>query len=133
MPPEPKDDWDRVDEWTGRVGRWMSIGIPTWFVLLALFNKGHTGIPWSLGLAMATILAVAIAMVAERMAFGRRARSPLGPFGRGVLIWAFTFAVLALAMSLGGRSGAAVAVVPFFGASMVTALAEVSRRALRKQ
>lgn len=80
---------------------------------------------------MASMLATIITVVADRMAFAEPGRRRLGAFGRGVIIWAAVFLVLAVVMSAASSSGAALVLVPFVGASAVTLMVEGTLRALR--
>jgi hypothetical protein len=98
---------------------------------LAAFNEDLTGIPWIAGFAMATMLATIITVVADRTVFAGQGRRRLGSFGRAIIIWAVAFLVLSVVMSAATSSGAALVLVPFFGASLVTLFAEGARRALR--
>ena len=132
LPPRdaPEDDWDQVERWTRRFTRLAAIGVPSWLILLAAFNQDLTGIPWAAGFAMASVLATIITVVADRTAtIGRRGR-PLGPFGRGLIVWAVVFGVLAIVMSAGSATGAAVVLIPFLGATIVAGVVELARRAL---
>ena len=131
MPSDPPEteDWDLIDRWTRRVGRWMLVGVPVWIVLLAGLNQSLTGIPWIVGLATATVIATAAAAVADQRGSRRGSRTRLGPFGRGIVIWAGVFLVFALIAGSGDRSGAAVVLIPFVAATTVAAGVELVRRA----
>jgi hypothetical protein len=126
----PEDDWDQVERWTRRITRLAAIGVPSWLILLAAFNQNLTGIPWVAGFAMASVLATIITVVADRTATVGRGRRPLGPFGRGLIVWAIVFGVLAIVMSAGSATGAAVVLIPFLGATIVAGGVELARRAL---
>jgi hypothetical protein len=126
----PEDDWDQVERWTRRVARLAAIGVPSWLILLAAFNRELTGIPWTAGFVMASVLATIITVVADRVAFAGRERRKLGPFGRALIVWAVVFVVLALFVSAGSGSGAAVVLVPFLGATIVAGGVELARRVL---
>jgi hypothetical protein len=126
----PDDDWDQVDRWTRRIMRLAAVGVPSWLLLLAGFNQQLTGIPWAAGLAIATVLATIITVVADRTVFAGGGRRRLGPFGRALIIWAVVFIVLAAVVSAGSAGGAAVALIPFLGATIVAGGVEIARRAL---
>jgi hypothetical protein len=126
----PEDDWDQVERWTRRITRLAAIGVPSWLILLAAFNQDLTGIPWVAGFAMASVLATIITVVADRTATVGRGRRPLGPFARGLIIWAIVFGALAIVMSAGNATGAAVVLIPFLGATIVAGGVELARRAL---
>lgn len=130
MPSDPPDaeDWDLIDRWTRRAGRWVLVGVPTWLLLLAGLNQDLTGIPWVVGLALASIVATVVVVIADRRAFAHGARTRLGAFGRGVVIWAIVFFVAALVVGSGDRAGAAVVLIPVLVATFVAAGVEVVRR-----
>lgn len=132
MPSDPPEveDWDEVDHWTRRIGRWLAVGIPAWLLLLAAFNQDLTGIPWVVGLSIASVLATVVVVIADRRAVAQGPRRGIGPFGRALIAWAVVFFVLALIMGSGGRSGAAVLLIPFVVATMVAGGVELARRAL---
>jgi hypothetical protein len=127
---EPEDDWDQVERWTRRIMRLAAIGVPSWLILLGVFNQNLTGIPWMAGFVMASMLATIITVVADRTATVGRRRRPLGPFARGLIIWAIVFGILAIVMSAGNATGAAVVLIPFLGATIVAGGVELARRAL---
>ncbi len=110
--------------------RLAAIGVPSWLILLAAFNQNLTGIPWAAGFAMASVLATIITVVADRIATPGHGRRPLGPFGRGLIIWAIVFGILAIMMSAGNATGGAVVLIPFLGATIVAGGVELARRAL---
>ena len=124
------EDWDLVDNWTRRIGRWIAVGVPSWLMLLAAFNQDLTGIPWVVGLAIASVLTTIVVVVADRRAFAHGRRAGIGPFGRALIAWAVVFFVLALIMGSGERSGAAVLLIPFVVATVVAGGVELARRAL---
>ncbi len=124
------EDWDLVDHWTRRIGRWSLVGFPAWLLLLAGLNQDLTGIPWVVGLAMASVLATIIVIVAERTMFARGQRTGVGAFGRALVTWIIVFFVLALIVGSGGRSGAVVVLIPFVVATTVAGGVELARRAL---
>lgn len=124
------EDWDLVDHWTRRIGRWALVGFPAWLLLLAGLNQDLTGIPWVVGLAMASVLATIIVIVAERTMFARGQRTGVGAFGRALVTWIIVFFVLALIVGSGGRSGAVVVLIPFVVATTVAGGVELARRAL---
>ncbi len=131
MPSDPPDteDWDAVDHWTRRIGRWIAVGVPSWLLLLAAFNQDLTGIPWVIGLAIASVLATIVVVVADRRVFAHGRRAGVGPFGRALIAWAVAFFVLALILGSGERSGAAVLLIPFVVATVVAGGVELARRA----
>ncbi len=129
-PQPPEDDWDAIDALTRRVWRWILVGVPTWLVLLALFNEEWTGIPLLAGFAMASVLALIVVVVADIWRGGRRRGRGLSPAGRALLVWAITFTVLAVLVSTGGRTGVVIVLVPFIGATVVAAFVEFTRRVL---
>ena len=129
-PGQPEDDWNRVERWTRRVGRLAAIGFLSWVVLLAAFNQEITGIPWIAGFAMASVLATVTTVIADRIIFRDVGDRGLGPFGRAIIVWASVFGVLAVQVLAANGGGAAVALVPFLGASIVAGGVELARRAL---
>jgi len=129
-PPQRPDEWDAIDHLTRRVLRWILVGVPSWLILLAVFDERWTGIPLPAGFAMATVVTVVIVAVADIWSGGRRRGRGLSPVGRGLLIWAIAFTVLAVLISVGGRTGVVIVLVPFIGATVVTAFAEFTRRML---
>ena len=128
--PPRTDDWDVIERWGRRIGRWVVVGFPAWLVLLAGFNQDLTGIPWVVGLAMASVLATIIVVVAERTVFARGRRTGIGPFGRALVTWITVFFVLVLIVGSGGRTGGVVVLVPFVVATIVAGGVEVTRRVL---
>ena len=128
--PPGTEDWDVIDHWGRRIGRWVAVGFPAWLLLLAGFNQDLTGIPWMVGLAMASVLATIIVVVAERTVFARGQRTGIGPFGRALVTWIIVFFVLALIMGSGGRTGGIVVLIPFVVATIVAGGIEVTRRVL---
>lgn len=126
----PEDDWDRIERWTRRIMRLAAIGVASWLILLAAFNQDLTGIPWAAGFAMASVLATIITAAADRVSTTGRGRRPLGPFARGVIVWAVVFGVLAIVMSAGNATGAATVLIPFLGATFVAGGVELARRVL---
>jgi hypothetical protein len=89
------DDNDQIERLTRRVGRGALVGVPTWILLLALLP--FTGLGAGACLALATGLAIAAVVVAERLrpregrdgpaarARPRRAMSPLAAVGLTLL------------------------------------------------
>ena len=132
MPSEPPgtEDWDFIDHWGRRIGRWALVGFPAWLLLLAGLNQDLTGIPWVVGLTMASILATLVVVVAERTAFARGQRTGIGPFGRALVTWIIVFFVLALVVGSGDRSGVVVVLIPFFVATIAAGGVELARRVL---
>jgi riboflavin transporter FmnP len=113
------------------VGRWLAVGLPCWLILLAAFNQNISGIPWTAGLLMATLLAGAITLYADRRTFGAARGAPLGPLARVVVLWLVVWGLLALFISTSTHAGfAATVVVPFLVATVVAGGVELSRRAL---
>lgn len=76
----PDDDIDRIERLTRRVARGAAIGVPTWIVLLALLP--FTGLGVGACLALATGLAIAAALGAERLRGRDRPPTPASPRGR---------------------------------------------------
>jgi len=70
-----EDDFDQIERLTRRVGRAALVGVPTWILLLALLP--FTGMGVTGCLLVATVLAVAAIVVAERL----RGRPQAGPAG----------------------------------------------------
>jgi hypothetical protein len=128
--PPGTEDWDVIDHWGRRIGRWAAVGFPAWLLLLAGFNQDLTGIPWVVGLAMASVLATIIVVVAEHTVFARGQRVGIGPFGRALVTWIIVFFVLALIVGSGGRTGGVVVLIPFVVATIVAGGVEVARRVL---
>ena len=128
--PPGTEDWPVIDHWSRRIGRWVAVGFPAWLLLLAAFNQDLTGIPWMMGLAMASVLAAIIVVVAERTVFARGRRTGIGPFGRGLVTWIIVFFVLALIVGSSGRTGGVVVLIPFVVATIVAGGIEVTRRIL---
>lgn len=128
--PPGTEDWDVIDHWVRRVGRWVAVGFPTWLLLLAGFNQDLTGIPWVVGLATASVLATVIVVVAERTVFARGQRTGIGPFGRALVTWIIVFFVLALIMGSSGRTSGVVVLLPFVVATIVAGGVELARRVL---
>ena len=113
------------------MGRWLAVGLPCWLVLLAAFNQNITGIPWTAGLMMATVIAGAITLIADRRAFGGTRGAPLGPFGRGLVLWVVVWGLVALFISTSTHTSfAATVLVPFLVATVVAGGIELARRAL---
>jgi hypothetical protein len=127
------EDWDVVDRWTRRLGRWFVVGFPSWLLLLAAFNQELTGIPWVVGLALASALATIIVVFADRKLFGQGGRVGLGPFGRGIVTWVIVFFVLALGVGSGDRTGAVIFIIPFAVATVVAGGVELARRLLGRR
>ncbi len=109
------------------------MGFPAWLLLLAGLNQDLTGIPWVAGLAIASVLATIIVVVAERTVFARGQRTRIGPFGRALIILTGVFFALALIMGSGNRSGAAFLVIPFVVATVAAGGVELARRALGRR
>lgn len=128
--PPGTEDWDVIDHWVRRVGRWVAVGFPAWLLLLAGFNQDLTGIPWVVGLATASVLATVIVVVAERTVFARGQRTGIGPFGRALVTWIIVFFVLALIMGSSGRTSGVVVLLPFVVATIVAGGVELARRVL---
>ena len=128
--PPGTEDWDVIDHWGRRIGRWAAVGFPAWLLLLAGFNQDLTGIPWVVGLAMASVLATIIVAVAERTVFARGQRIGIGPFGRALITWIIVFFVSALIVGSGGRTGGVVILIPFVVATIVAGGVEMARRVL---
>ena len=128
--PPGTEDWDVIDHWVRRVGRWVAVGFPVWLLLLAGFNQDLTGIPWVVGLATASVLATVIVVVAERTVFARGQRTGIGPFGRALVTWIIVFFVLALIMGSSGRTSGVVVLLPFVVATIVAGGVELARRVL---
>ena len=124
-----EDDSDQVERWTRRTTRLAAVGVPSWLILLVVFNEEWTGIPGVAGFAMASVLATIITVVADRIVFTGDRRG-LGPFGRALITWAVVFVVLAVVMSAGSGGSAAVVLIPFVGATLVAGGIELARRAL---
>lgn len=124
------DDWDDIDRLTRRVLRWILVGVPTWFVFLALLDEEWTGIPLLAGFAMSCVLTLMIVAAVDIWRGGRRQGRGLSAVGRGLFVWAVTFTAFALLVAIGGRTGAAVVLVPVVGATVVTAFVEFARRVL---
>ncbi len=123
--PEP-DDWDWIERLTARVLRWGIVGIPTWLICLAVLNEDLTGIPFALGFVIASVIAMIVVVVDDhRRRQGPRA--PLSRFGRMMFVWVAAFLILAVVIGAAGRSGVAVMLVPFLGASVIAALVELGR------
>jgi hypothetical protein len=131
--PPGTEDWDVIDHWGRRIGRWAAVGFPAWLLLLAAFNQDLTGIPWVVGLAMASVLATIIVVVAERTVFARGRRSGIGRFGRALVTWIIVFFVLALIVGSSGRTDAVVLLIPFVVATFVAGGVEVARRVLGRR
>lgn len=132
MPSDPPEteDWDLVDHWGKRIVRWIAVGFPAWLVLLAGLNQDLTGIPWVVGLAMASALATVVVVVADRTVFARGQRTGIGPFGRVLVTWIIVFFVFALVIGSGDSSGAIVLLIPFTVATLVAVGVELARRLL---
>ena len=128
--PPGTEDWDVIDHWGRRIGRWVGVGFPAWLLLLAGFNQDLTGIPWMVGLAIASVLATIIVVVAERTVFARGQRTGIGPFGRALVTWIIVFFVLALIMGSSGRTSGVVVLLPFVVATIVAGGVELARRVL---
>jgi hypothetical protein len=128
--PRQNDDWDRIEALTHRVRRWFVVGFPCWLVLLILLHERLTGIPLSVGLVMASVLALTLVAIDDR----RRAtsRGQLSRLGRLLMLWAIAFVVLAIAVSAVGASGVAIVLIPFVGAMMIAGLAELAREMTRR-
>lgn len=123
--PEP-DDWDWIERLTARVLRWGIVGIPTWLICLAALNEDLTGIPFALGFVIASVIAMVVVVVDDQRR-RKGPRTPLSRFGRMLFVWVAAFLVLAVVIGSSGRSGVAVMLVPFIGATVIAALAELGR------
>lgn len=135
MPSDPPEiqDWDAVDYWGRRIGRWFAVGFPAWLVFLAAFNQSLTGIPWVVGLAMASVLATAVVVIADRRFTRQDGQGGFGPFARVLVTWMVVFFVLALVVGSGDANGAAVFLIPFTVATIVAGGVELTRRVLGRQ
>jgi low temperature requirement protein LtrA len=123
--PEP-DDWDWIERLTARVLRWGIVGIPTWLICLAALNEDLTGIPFALGFVIASVIATVVVVV-DDVRRRKGPRTPLSRFGRMLFIWVAAFLILAVVIGASGRSGVAVMLVPFLGATFIAGLAELGR------
>lgn len=126
------DDWDRIEQWTARVWRWMLVGIPTWLILLALLDERWSGIPLAFGFVMASVLALAVVIADDLRRRRGASRGGLTPFGRVLMTWIGAFLVFAFVIGSSDRSGAALVLVPFLGATLIAGLVEFGRRAMRR-
>jgi hypothetical protein len=70
------DDFDQIERLTRRVGRAALVGVPTWIVLLAVLP--FTGLGVGACLALATGIAIAAVIAAERLRGRDRSRAPAG-------------------------------------------------------
>ncbi len=128
--PERSDEWDQIERLTARVVRAAVIGIPTWLIALAVLNPGYTGLPLTVGLAIATVAAITAVVIGDR----RRARGPRRRWERlelALLVWVIAFIVLAVVLSAANATGVALLAIPFVGAGIaagVAAIAAGSRR-----
>jgi hypothetical protein len=68
------DDFDQIERLTRRVGRAALVGVPTWSVLLAVLP--FTGLGVGACLALATGIAIAAAIGAERLRGRDRSAAP---------------------------------------------------------
>ena len=135
MPSDPPEiqDWDAVDYWGRRILRWFAIGFPVWLIFLAAFNQDLTGIPWVVGLVIASVLATTGVVVADRRFTKRDGQGSVGPFARVLGVWVIVFFVLALVVGSGDANGAAVFLIPFAIATIVAGGVELARRVLGRQ
>lgn len=135
MPSDPPEiqDWDAVDYWGRRILRWFAVGFPAWLVFLAAFNQDLTGIPWVVGLVLASVLATAVVIVVDRRFATRDGQGGFGPFARVLVTWTIVFFVLALVVGSGDANGAAVFLIPFTIATIAAGGVELTRRVLGRQ
>ena len=81
------------------------------------------------GLAMATVLATIVVVVADRTFLRSGRRTPLGPFAKAVIVWAAVFFTLALIIGSASNGGAGFLVIPFLAATIAAGGVELARRA----
>jgi ABC-type Fe3+-siderophore transport system permease subunit len=94
---EPLDEFDQIQRVTQRVVRGALVGFPTWILLLLLFPLTGLGVmPCFFG---ATIVTIAVVILAERRHRRRHADPASGPVGRTHRPMS---ALTAVALTLGG-------------------------------